>query len=305
MMIPFVCAVANAVDDLASLLQSKRVVSHSQIQYAQAVKTVIHSNATSERWTCAYLPCEELVCTVQCPEIACDCFSIAVHVECPTCCAPDNSTCLESKMKTMMDAKMAEMKADLDYEKAYARWERTNTLNARKDTDAQLTWMKTNLRHMRKLEDKQYKDAAQKRIALQKAHGRLKKHIANWARDLSDEVATVQRLMNGGVRPPRWEVPGGHCSPGPICPLPKQCPLCHKQTCPPCQPVKHPKCKKACPEDHHIRDAIDAALKKEDFVACPPMGEFCNQRDSWPKFCPMPRIMCHTRDGPVGTLTYR
>lgn len=284
-------SIVSAADDVASLLQSKRVSSHAGVQYATVVKNVEHANATSTKWSCATMPCEMHVCQ-SCPVVACDCWRWP-RVECPTCCKSGDVQCLEDKMKLMMTRKLKGMSDAMKYSRNYAKWERTSSVNKRKAEDAENAWKRANLKHVRKHEDTQWQSGTKKHKALVKEFNSLQKHMNKWSRNLSDEVATVQSLMDGAIQPPPSpQLPTGFCPPAPLCPLPGRCPKCPKPSCPPCWPAPPVNCEMACPEDHHIASAIAAALKKEPFVACPTMDKYCSEKDSWPSVCPTPRIMC-------------
>jgi len=217
--------------------------------------------------------------------------------ECPRCCNGDDA-CIEKKLVDVATRLLKKREANEKFRIASAEYRRRTTMEDRQDEDEDWKFDKKMREHILKVrgdQDKVWKDQKEEHKKLKKAGKARRNYFRKWKRDLADEVANVKHLVDGGRVKPDYEpiLPICKCPPGPRCPPQPGCPRCPNYKCPPCRPCPSPPsgCD-SCDEDAAIQTAVDKMMLRKEFEVCPPMGSYCDHKDSWPEGCPAPRIGC-------------
>jgi len=258
-------------------------------------------NNSSTQCRCAHNNCGTRACA-PCPEMLCQCACEVEKVECLSCCNGDDA-CIKKKLVEVAMARLKQSEETDKYRIASANYKRRTMTEDRRDEDEDWNFDKEMRAHTIKVradQDKVWKEEKLTHKKLKKAGKARRQFFNTWKKDLSDEVANVKHLVDGGKlklddSDTPWPV--CQCPPGPRCPPQPTCPRCPNYKCPPCAPCRTPKpygppnCD-SCNEDRAIHMAVNMMMVRKEFEVCPPMDSYCDNKDSWPEGCPAPRIGC-------------
>lgn len=256
---------------------------------------ILEANSSTQ-CSCAYNGCGTFAC-MPCPQMLCQCACAVEKVECPSCCNGDDA-CIKKKLLKVATGQLKLSEERDKYRIASANYKRHTVMEDRQDEDDDWKFDKKMREHTIKVradQDKVWKDEKLSHKKLKKAGKARRQFFKKWKKDLSDEIANVKHMVDGGKVKPDFDItlPVCRCPPGPRCPPQQGCPRCPNYKCPPCAPcpTPRPSCD-SCEEDAAIQMASNMMMIRKEFEVCPPMGSYCDHKDSWPEGCPAPRIGC-------------